>query len=89
MPVSLSPLDIAIFLSSLIAVMAIGLWSGRKEETSEDFFLAGKTIPWWGVAGSIFGSNVSAEHLVGMLGLGFTPDWRRGAISECGNNIPI
>ncbi len=72
MPVSLSPLDIAIFLVSLFVVMAIGLWSGRKEETSEDFFLAGKSVPWWGVAGSIFGSNVSAEHLVGMLGIGYS-----------------
>ena len=72
MPVSLTSLDIAIFLASLIAVMAIGLWTGRKEETSEDFFLAGRSVPWWGVAGSIFGSNVSAEHLVGMLGIGYS-----------------
>ena len=72
MPVSLTSLDIAIFLASLIAVMAIGLWTGRKEDTSEDFFLAGKSVPWWGVAGSIFGSNVSAEHLVGMLGIGYS-----------------
>ena len=26
---------------------------------------------WWGVAGSIFGSNVSANHMVGMMGVGF------------------
>ena len=52
--------------------MAIGLWASRREETSEDFFLAGRNTPWWGVAGSIFGSNVSANHMVGMMGIGFS-----------------
>jgi solute:Na+ symporter, SSS family len=65
-------LDIVLFFAALIGVMAIGLIAGRKEETSEDYFLAGKTIPWWGVAGSIYGSNVSANHMVGMMGIGFS-----------------
>ncbi len=72
MPVALSTFDFAIFLTSLVVVMAVGLWSGRKQENTQDFFLAGKSIPWWGVAGSIFGTNVSAEHLVGMLGIGYS-----------------
>jgi SSS family solute:Na+ symporter len=71
-PVALTTIDFAIFLTSLVVVMAIGLWSGRKQNSSEDFFLAGKSVPWWGVAGSIFGTNVSAEHLVGMLGIGYS-----------------
>ncbi len=65
-------LDIVLFFAALIGVMAIGLIAGRKEETSEDYFLAGKSIPWWGVAGSIYGSNVSANHMVGMMGIGFS-----------------
>lgn len=67
-----STFDIVIFLGSLAAVMAVGLYAGRREETSQDYFLAGRSIPWWGVAGSIFGSNVSANHIVGMLGIGFS-----------------
>lgn len=65
-------LDIVFFFTALIGVMVIGLIAGRKEETSEDYFLAGRTIPWWGVAGSIYGSNVSANHMVGMMGVGFS-----------------
>lgn len=64
--------DLAVFIVSLVAVMALGLWAGRKEDTSEDFYLAGRTTRWWGVAGSIFGSNVSANHIVGMMGVGFS-----------------
>ena len=67
----LSSTDLVIFFGSLIAVMGMGLWVGRKEDSSEDYFLAGRKTRWWGVAGSIFGSNVSANHIVGMMGVGF------------------
>ena len=67
----LSDLDLIIFFGSLLAVMGMGLWAGRKEESSEDYFLAGRSTRWWGVAGSILGSNVSANHIVGMMGVGF------------------
>ena len=72
MPIPLSAFDIFIFLASILAVLAIGLWAGRREESTKDFYLAGKDVPWWGVAGSIFGTNVSAEHLIGMLGIGYS-----------------
>jgi uncharacterized sodium:solute symporter family permease YidK len=67
----LSTTDLIIFFGSLLAVMGMGLWVGRKEDSSEDYFLAGRSTRWWGVAGSIFGSNVSANHIVGMMGVGF------------------
>ena len=72
MGTTFTTLDLVVFFGSLIAVMTIGLFAGRKEETSEDYFLAGRKIPWWGVAGSIFGSNVSANHMIGMMGIGFS-----------------
>jgi SSS family solute:Na+ symporter len=68
--------DLIVFVASLFLVMIIGLLAARhsagEEETSEDYFLAGRNIPWWGVAGSIFGTNVSANHIVGMLGVGYS-----------------
>ncbi|MFP6766317.1 MAG: sodium/solute symporter, partial [Planctomycetaceae bacterium] len=65
-------LDYILFFVALAGVMVIGLIAGRKEDSSEDYFLAGRKIPWWGVAGSIYGSNVSANHMVGMMGVGFS-----------------
>ena len=47
-------------------------WAGRNDGGStQDYYLAGKDAPWWAVAGSIFGSNVSANHMVGMMAVGF------------------
>ena len=50
----LTTLDFVVFFGSLLGVMALGLWAGRKESTTKDYFLAGRNVRWWGVAGSIF-----------------------------------
>ena len=68
----LSTADFIVFFGILFGVMAVGLWVGRSDGSSaQDYFLAGKDTPWWAVAGSIFGSNVSANHMVGMMAVGF------------------
>jgi len=72
MTIQLGLLDYIIFFATLAGVMLIGFLAGRKDKSSEDYFLAGRSIRWFGVAGSIFGSNVSANHMVGMLGIGFS-----------------
>lgn len=68
----LTGLDTFIFFGFLLSVMGVGVYVGRKEDNAEDYFLAGRSVPWYAVAGSIFGTNISANHLVGMLGIGFS-----------------
>ena len=63
-------LDLVVLLFSIIAVTLFGMYVGRKEEGTSDYFLAGKSVAWWAVAGSIFGTNVSSHHMVGMMGAG-------------------
>ena len=66
----LHTLDLVILVASIIAVTLFGMYVGRKEEGTSDYFLAGKSVAWWAVAGSIFGTNVSSHHMVGMMGAG-------------------
>lgn len=68
--VPLQWLDVLILVGTVVGVTLFGMWIGRKEETSSDYYLAGKTVAWWAVAGSIFGTNISSHHLVGMMGAG-------------------
>jgi SSS family solute:Na+ symporter len=63
-------LDMLVLASSVIGVTAFGMWIGRKEKSTGDYFLAGKTVAWWAIAGSIFGTNISSHHMVGMMGAG-------------------
>ena len=68
--VPLQGLDVLILACSVVGVTAFGMWIGRKEDNTSDYYLAGKTIAWWAVAGSIFGTNISSHHMVGMMGAG-------------------
>ena len=68
--VPLQWLDVLVLVSSVVGVTAFGMWIGRKEESTTDYYLAGKTVAWWAVAGSIFGTNISSHHMVGMMGAG-------------------
>ena len=64
----LSGLDIGIFLAFVVCVVSLGLWKSRKEETSEDYFLAGRGLKWWLIGFSLIAANISAEQFVGMSG---------------------
>jgi SSS family solute:Na+ symporter len=44
----------------------------QKNDTSEDYFLAGHSLGWFIVGASIFASNIGSEHLVGLAGSGAT-----------------
>lgn len=68
--VPLARLDFVILVGMVLGVTAVGLWVGRKESGTADYFLAGRSIVWWVVAGSIFGTNISSHHMVGMMGAG-------------------
>jgi SSS family solute:Na+ symporter len=48
------------------------MWVSYKNKGSENYFAGGRTLKWYTIAGSIFGTNISALHLVGMLGIGFS-----------------
>ena len=65
----LDTLDLVIFISALVGILSFGMWIGRKEDDSKDFFLAGKSVGWLGIAGSLLGTNWSASQLVGLMGL--------------------
>jgi SSS family solute:Na+ symporter len=44
----------------------------RRQDTSTDYFLAGRHLGWFVVGASIFASNIGSEHLVGLAGSGAT-----------------
>ena len=50
------------------------MFLGRKEgksKSAEDYFLAGKSLPWWAIGASLIAANISAEQFIGMSGSGF------------------
>ena len=67
-----STIDILIFVSYCLLIIGIGLYVSRKgNKTSEDYFLASKSLPWWAIGASLIAANISAEQFIGMSGSGF------------------
>jgi SSS family solute:Na+ symporter len=67
----LSWLDITAFVLFIAFVIGVSLFASRKEETGEDYFLAGRRLTWWLIGFSLIASNISTEHFVGQAGRGF------------------
>lgn len=63
--------DLLAFVAFIVVVVVVSLYAGREERDSEDYFLAGRALPWWLVGFSLIASNISTEHFVGMAGRGF------------------
>jgi len=53
-----------------LALAVVVVWSSKKQNTSEDYFLAGRNIGFFAVGASLFASNIGSEHIVGLAGQG-------------------
>lgn len=69
------PLDYIIFTAYCLLILSVGLWVSREKKghkkTTTDYFLAGKSLPWWAIGTSLIAANISAEQFIGMAGSGF------------------
>jgi SSS family solute:Na+ symporter len=64
-------IDLSVFLGFIGIVIVVSLYAGRREQTSEDYFLAGRKLSWYLIGFSLIASNISTEHFVGMAGSAF------------------
>jgi SSS family solute:Na+ symporter len=66
--VTLSAIDVLVFVAFYGLVLGVSLWKSRGRKTSEDYFLGGRQLPWWLIGVSIVAANISTEQFVGMAG---------------------
>ena len=66
--VRLSTLDLTIVIVYLVGVTAFGLWASRGIRTTKDFFLAGRSLPWWVAGMSMVVSDIGAKDMIGLAG---------------------
>ncbi|SCM57263.1 SLC5 family protein [Petrimonas mucosa] len=64
--------DYLSFALYILLLSLIGYYFGKKKkQDSSDYFLAGRTLPWYVVGSSYIASNISTEHFIGMVGAAF------------------
>jgi len=64
--------DTLIVVGYLVGIMAIGILVGyKKRASSQEFFLAGKSLRWPIIGAALFTANISTIHLVGLAADGY------------------
>jgi len=71
----LSTLDFSIIILFLIGISAYGIYNSRFNRTSEDYFLAGRNMPWWAAMLSIVATETSVLTFISIPGLAYRDNW--------------
>jgi SSS family solute:Na+ symporter len=66
----LATLDVAIIVVYFALIFCIGFYFARRGRTSTDYFLASRNVGWFAIGASLFVSNISTEHFIGLSGAG-------------------
>src|SRR3989442_15585196 len=67
----LSSADWTIIVLYLVGIIALGVWFGKDQRNTRDYFLGSKNIPWWGVGLSIVATETSALTFIGVPALAY------------------
>ena len=64
---NLSGIDLAVIVIYLFGITGFGIWIGfRRHASTDQYFLANKSLGWFTVGAAVFTSNISTLHLVGL-----------------------
>jgi len=71
----LSELDLTVVAIYALLLLFVAQWVSREksghQKDTQDYFLAGRALPWWAIGASLIAANISAEQIIGMSGSAF------------------
>jgi SSS family solute:Na+ symporter len=71
----LPTIDVLVIVAFLAALVGVGLWSGGKKTTTDEFMAASRSLPGWAIGLSMFGSYISSLSFLGNSGKAFDSNW--------------
>ncbi len=72
---SLTWQDYSVLLLLLVLMVFVGIYLGREEESTTDFFLGGRKIPWWAACLSFVATEISAVTLISVPAIAYMENW--------------
>jgi len=64
-------LDLIIIFGYLIGITLFGIFYSGKQETTEDYFVGDRNVPWWAIAASIVATETSTITFISVPGIAF------------------
>ena len=72
---TLHSIDLTIFVIYVLGLIAVAYYVSKEkaghDKNTDDYFLAGQSLPWWAIGASLIAANISAEQIIGMSGSGY------------------
>ena len=59
-------IDYAVIAGYLLAITAFGSWFARFQKTTRDYFLTGRSVPWWAICFTIVATETSTLSFIGV-----------------------
>src|SRR5882672_6936572 len=63
--------DWAVIILYLVGIIGLGVWFGKDQRNTRDYFLGSKNIPWWGIGLSIVAAETSALTIIGVPAIAY------------------
>jgi Na+/proline symporter len=63
--------DWLVIFAYLGGIIALGMWFGKDQRNTRDYFLGNRNIPWWGIGLSIVAAETSALTIIGVPALAY------------------
>ena len=70
----ISEIDFAVLAVYVAAMIAIGMWMGRRQKSAADFMVGGRDFPWWVILFSIVATETSTVTFLSVPGIAWNPD---------------
>jgi SSS family solute:Na+ symporter len=71
----LKPVDLAVLVAYLTAVVGLGVWFARRSRNTEEFMAADRSLPGWAIGLSLFGTYISSLSFLGNPGEAYKNNW--------------
>jgi solute:Na+ symporter, SSS family len=68
-------LDLVVVVVYLAGTTVLGVWLGRAQRDSRDYFIASHTIPWWAVLISVVATETSALTFISIPSVAYLGDF--------------
>ena len=65
------PLDLGVLVLYLAGIVAFGAYFSKSQHTIQDYFVSGKSIPWWAIMGSIVATETSTVTFISVPGYAY------------------
>jgi solute:Na+ symporter, SSS family len=72
---SLTWQDYSVLGLLLVLMVLVGIYFGREEKSTTDFFLGGRKIPWWAACLSFVATEISAVTLISVPAIAYMENW--------------